>query len=409
MRLDAAAGRGGGGRARGTARTRPGRGRRGASTRSCARTWRRRRACTSSRRAATRAATRWWPSAERGRRTPRAWPASWASARSSCRPPLAPPRRSGFLVAPISFEFVTSLPGVLGELDLGAVNRLLGDLEAQGRALLAEAGVPAADVTVTRACRNAAPGSGPRHHGAAPGRAPPSARTSPPSRPRSSPSTRGSTPTSTPAPSSRRSTGASSPAGRLPRSDVAGQDGVTAGRRRAEGRPAAPTSRKPAASSPRRSTTGTRCARGGPDGPRDRGGARVHDGRAAGRPARGGSAAGTSGSASPGPPRWSPSCPRALDLAQAVARIEADPVGLEIMWSRLINIVEECWLTVWRTAFSLIIGEAQDFACELLDPRGNSLAHSPARDAGLQSHPAPRRCGPSWSGSRPRPSPPATS
>ncbi len=47
------------------------------------------------------------------------------------------------------------------------------------------------------------------------------------------------------------------------------------------------------------------------------------------------------------------------------------------MWSRLINIVEECWLTVWRTAFSLIIGEAQDFACELLDPRGNSLAHSP--------------------------------
>ena len=47
------------------------------------------------------------------------------------------------------------------------------------------------------------------------------------------------------------------------------------------------------------------------------------------------------------------------------------------MWSRLINLVEECWLTVWRTAFSLIIGEAQDFACELLDARGNSLAHSP--------------------------------
>src|SRR5262249_39139760 len=39
--------------------------------------------------------------------------------------------------------------------------------------------------------------------------------------------------------------------------------------------------------------------------------------------------------------------PAGLDLAQAIARIEADPVGLEIMWSRLINIVEECWLTVW--------------------------------------------------------------
>jgi 5-oxoprolinase (ATP-hydrolysing)/N-methylhydantoinase A len=72
-----------------------------------------------------------------------------------------------------------------------------------------------------------------------------------------------------------------------------------------------------------------------------------------------------------------PVVPAGLDLDRAVARIEADPVGLEIMWSRLINIVEECWLTVWRTAFSLIIGEAQDFACELLDPRGNSLAHSP--------------------------------
>src|SRR3989442_7023910 len=60
-----------------------------------------------------------------------------------------------------------------------------------------------------------------------------------------------------------------------------------------------------------------------------------------------------------------------------MARIERDPIGLEIMWSRLVNLVEECWLTVWRTAFSLIIGEAQDFACEILDARGNSLAHSP--------------------------------
>jgi 5-oxoprolinase (ATP-hydrolysing) len=57
--------------------------------------------------------------------------------------------------------------------------------------------------------------------------------------------------------------------------------------------------------------------------------------------------------------------------------LENDPVGLEIMWSRLVTISEECWLTVIRTAFSLIIGEAQDFACEILDDKGNSLAHSP--------------------------------
>jgi 5-oxoprolinase (ATP-hydrolysing)/N-methylhydantoinase A len=54
-----------------------------------------------------------------------------------------------------------------------------------------------------------------------------------------------------------------------------------------------------------------------------------------------------------------------------------DPVSLEILWSRLINITEECWITIWRTAFSMIIGEAQDFGCELLDARGESLAHSP--------------------------------
>jgi 5-oxoprolinase (ATP-hydrolysing)/N-methylhydantoinase A len=58
-------------------------------------------------------------------------------------------------------------------------------------------------------------------------------------------------------------------------------------------------------------------------------------------------------------------------------RTKFDPVSLEIMWSRLINITEECWVTIWRTAFSTIIGEAQDFGCELLDARANSIAHSP--------------------------------
>jgi 5-oxoprolinase (ATP-hydrolysing) len=62
---------------------------------------------------------------------------------------------------------------------------------------------------------------------------------------------------------------------------------------------------------------------------------------------------------------------------RADGKVAFDPVSLEIMWSRLINISEECWLTIRRTAFSLIIGEVQDFGCELLDAKGNSLAHSP--------------------------------
>lgn len=64
-------------------------------------------------------------------------------------------------------------------------------------------------------------------------------------------------------------------------------------------------------------------------------------------------------------------------LEDAITRIEADPIGLEIMWSRLINVAEECWHTVIRTAFSLIIGEAQDFACEILDADGKQIVHSP--------------------------------
>ena len=66
-----------------------------------------------------------------------------------------------------------------------------------------------------------------------------------------------------------------------------------------------------------------------------------------------------------------------MDRAQAVQLIQSDPIGLEIMWSRLVNVVDEMWLTVCRTAYSLVISEAQDFACELLDAHGETLAHSP--------------------------------
>ena len=64
-------------------------------------------------------------------------------------------------------------------------------------------------------------------------------------------------------------------------------------------------------------------------------------------------------------------------LAEARALIESDPVSLEIIWARLVTVVEEMWHTIVRTAFSLIVSEAQDFATDLLDPDGESLAHSP--------------------------------
>ena len=58
------------------------------------------------------------------------------------------------------------------------------------------------------------------------------------------------------------------------------------------------------------------------------------------------------------------------------AALANDPVGLEIMWSRLIAITDEMWTTVLRTAVSPVIGAAQDYGCELLDAAGNGLAHS---------------------------------
>jgi N-methylhydantoinase B/oxoprolinase/acetone carboxylase alpha subunit len=53
-----------------------------------------------------------------------------------------------------------------------------------------------------------------------------------------------------------------------------------------------------------------------------------------------------------------------------------DPIGLEIMWGRLISIADEMWSTLFKTAVSTIIGAAQDFGCEILDARAGSLAHS---------------------------------
>lgn len=63
--------------------------------------------------------------------------------------------------------------------------------------------------------------------------------------------------------------------------------------------------------------------------------------------------------------------------AEIMARLDSDPVTLEIMWSRLVSVTEEMWHTVCRTAFSLVISEAQDFACDLLDVNGDTLVHSP--------------------------------
>ncbi len=56
----------------------------------------------------------------------------------------------GFLVAPISFEFVHSLPGGVEDLDWNAVDDLYVAMETQGRAMLAQAGVPPTEISCAR-------------------------------------------------------------------------------------------------------------------------------------------------------------------------------------------------------------------------------------------------------------------
>ena len=42
----------------------------------------------------------------------------------------------------------------------------------------------------------------------------------------------------------------------------------------------------------------------------------------------------------------------------------------------MLNVAEEMWSTVLRTAVSTIIASANDFGCEVLDAEGRSIAHA---------------------------------
>jgi N-methylhydantoinase A len=56
----------------------------------------------------------------------------------------------GFLVAPLSFDFIRTYILKLNELDCDTLNRIFGELEEEGRRMLAKAGVPRDAVTITR-------------------------------------------------------------------------------------------------------------------------------------------------------------------------------------------------------------------------------------------------------------------
>src|SRR5262245_58405173 len=56
----------------------------------------------------------------------------------------------GLLVAPLAFDFVRTAPQRLDAADWSRINALFGEMEAEGRAILRDAGVPEADLTFRR-------------------------------------------------------------------------------------------------------------------------------------------------------------------------------------------------------------------------------------------------------------------
>jgi len=54
--------------------------------------------------------------------------------------------------------------------------------------------------------------------------------------------------------------------------------------------------------------------------------------------------------------------------------VKFDPITLEILWRRMISIVDEADASVSRTAFSSLLRDAHDYTCMFTDSRGQELA-----------------------------------
>jgi N-methylhydantoinase B len=63
-----------------------------------------------------------------------------------------------------------------------------------------------------------------------------------------------------------------------------------------------------------------------------------------------------------------------MSSSDPASRSNFDPVTLEILWRRLISIVDEADAAVARTAFSSLLRDAHDYTCMFTDRRGRELA-----------------------------------
>ncbi len=53
-----------------------------------------------------------------------------------------------------------------------------------------------------------------------------------------------------------------------------------------------------------------------------------------------------------------------------------DPITLQVLWNRLLSVVNEQQVTLMRTAFSTVVRESQDLACGVFDTHGSMIAQS---------------------------------
>jgi len=54
-----------------------------------------------------------------------------------------------------------------------------------------------------------------------------------------------------------------------------------------------------------------------------------------------------------------------------------DPITLQILWNRLVGIVDEAAITLVRTSFSQVVQECNDYSCTIMDAQGRALADNP--------------------------------
>jgi N-methylhydantoinase B len=63
--------------------------------------------------------------------------------------------------------------------------------------------------------------------------------------------------------------------------------------------------------------------------------------------------------------------------------MKLDPVSIQILWNRLISIVDEAATGLMRTAYTPSVKEYHDFCCAVFDPQARMLAHSTVTTAGF--------------------------